>query len=278
MTIEAPINLLFPVPRTDADVYQFVNWSGTPVNSVPLPNIASSILRLNGNIFPIEQRTPELFWRCGATGCILTGAAFYGENTRDIIRTIPAREGGDSGQSTPARTFRDTLRRSFWTLPNQGEIRFGTSAANSDNVTYPAQRVVMPNDYPITSTAGMHWVFVRRDGTAFSTANYPENVRNSLPGSFPQNPSNGQIVYCSYDGEWRVYTPNSPAPDGLLWTIPDPEFVFIGWALAESNGNCNFARGVIPIARQQLIQQISLGDFRSQTISGFLTQSAPFGT
>ena len=124
--------------------------------------------------------------------------------------------------------------------------------------------------------AGMHWIYLRRDGTAFADPYFPANVPNPL--AFPDNPRNGQIVYCSYDGEWRVYTPAAPV-NGLPWVIPaNPmqRFVFLGWALQESNGTCLFARGVIPIERQELIEQIAFGNFRSQTINGFLTQSAPF--
>ena len=141
VTIQSPINLSLPAPRTDVDVYQFVNWSGTPTNSVPLPNIASSILRLNGNIFPIEQRDARvvLEMRCHRMYSYRRGV-FMARIQEILSELYRRRKAAIADKALPPEHSVILLRRSFWTLPNQGEIRFGTSAANSDNVTYPCAK------------------------------------------------------------------------------------------------------------------------------------------
>ena len=272
VTITSPINVGLQAGGS-SDVYQFPARGSTTsgdsraYNGISTPIIASANLRLNGSDFDTDEHSPELFWRCGATGCILVGVADY--RTRSASRQVTEtfRPGGDGGNEPQTRIVTVTGTRSYWTFASQSEIRFGTSGGNSDIVNYNAVAIVQPDDYPITSAAGMNWIYIRRDGTAFARADFPANVPNPL--AFPQSPDNGQQVYASFDGNWYAYNAQEDR-----WIIQ--EIVFLGWALRESNGSCLFARGVIPIERQELIEQIAFGNFRSQTINGFLTQSAPF--
>ena len=266
VTITSPIDLPLAAPVL-TDVYQFpsrgsnVEGGSAAYNGIPTPLIASQTLQLNGSDFPIDQESPELFWECGATGCILVGRADYQTDVRSVRRQQQVRD------SNPI-TVTITGRRRYWTLENTAEIRFGTSPAGSNVVNYNASVIINNSHYPITSTTGMNWIYLRRDGTAFARPDFPENVPNPL--AFPQSPVNNQLVYSSFDGNWYAY--NAPQE---RWIIQ--EIVFVGWALRESNGSCLYARGVIPVERVELIRQIRSGNTFSPTINGFLSQSQPFG-
>ena len=86
--ITAPIDVPLPDIPAGGDEYEFPARGVARLPAIRAHTtesvrrlIASANLRLNGSDLDTDERSPEVFWRCGATGCILVGAADY--------RTIP---------------------------------------------------------------------------------------------------------------------------------------------------------------------------------------------